>query len=144
MNRKTDKPTSPEKEISFLVGVQEVWISLRSIRAKTKKEALEIASKSVDIWTDEEISLEYSHTLDKTTWTVEKKPNYDECSYKGYHNPINDNNKLYGSFEIFYDKVKPGWFWAPGSPGCLWTSEPNGPFVTSMEAYENALKQEGE
>jgi hypothetical protein len=32
----------------------------------------------------------------------------------------------------------PGWYWASGFPGCLWDSDPIGPFDTEAEALADA------
>jgi hypothetical protein len=36
---------------------------------------------------------------------------------------------------------EPGWYWAPGFPGCLWDSEPEGPYATEDEAVLAVLEE---
>lgn len=45
---------------------------------------------------------------------------------------------LLGSTEERGPSPKPGWYWAAGFPGCLWDSDPVGPFDTEAEALEDA------
>ncbi len=69
----------------------------------------------------------------------------------GYHQFIDaETGDEFGSFEVFwhdgyrvdergdehFDGV--GWYWAAGFPGCLYDSDPTGPFNTSLEAREDA------
>jgi hypothetical protein len=69
--------------------------------------------------------------------------------YAGYHSfHAEETQEPYGSFEIFWHDAEEdketgegwaaGWFWAAGSPGCLWDSEPVGPFASSRQALEDA------
>lgn len=51
----------------FNVLIREVHVSHREVEAPTKEEAMKVASDA------EEHFLEYSHTLDQDTWTVERK-----------------------------------------------------------------------
>jgi hypothetical protein len=52
----------------------------------------------------------------------------------------------WGFAEVFFENtcevdgvpIEPGWYWAPGQPGCLWDGEPMGPFNTEAEALEDA------
>jgi hypothetical protein len=53
----------------FTVLVREVHVSHRQIEAKTAEEALRLYVEGVD--DGDEIYLEYSHTLDPETFTVE-------------------------------------------------------------------------
>jgi hypothetical protein len=67
--------------------------------------------------------------------------------YAGYH-----TFESGGSFEIFWDDndqwrnfdregnpVAPGWYWWACGPGGLPDGEPNGPFKSSAEAYDDAV-----
>lgn len=81
-----------------------------------------------------------------------------DSEYAGYHQ-YDPNGTPYGSFEIFWDDsdisehgglprnydgegnpVKPGWYFWPCFPGCLPDSEAIGPYATSKDAYEGALR----
>jgi len=53
---------------TFYVGVREVHVSTRKVKAKDAKEAIR---KVQDDEGDEELC-EYSHTLDPETWTTEE------------------------------------------------------------------------
>lgn len=51
----------------------------------------------------------------------------------------------YGSFEVFWldrdwdgEGGEEGWYFAAGFPGCLWDSDPVGPFTSSREARDEA------
>lgn len=66
-----------------------------------------------------------------------------------YYTFINhDTGEEYGSFEVFYAEppyeshcefyAGEGYYWATGFPGCLWDSEPIGPFQSASEAIANA------
>ena len=69
-------------------------------------------------------------------------------SHAGYHRFHTDNayeygpQEPYGSFEVFWhdrhDESESGWYWAAGFPGCLYDSEPTGPFAYSQQAHEDA------
>lgn len=50
----------------FNVLIREVHVSHREVEAETEAEAMKLAEDA------EEHFLEYSHTLDRETWTVEK------------------------------------------------------------------------
>jgi len=39
---------------------------------------------------------------------------------------------------LSYDTAGTGWYWASGFPGCLWDSDPIGPFQTEQEAINDA------
>ena len=39
---------------------------------------------------------------------------------------------------LSYDTADTGWYWASGFPGCLWDSDPIGPFPTEQEAINDA------
>lgn len=45
----------------------------------------------------------------------------------------------YGSFEVFWLDVTPGWYWHACFPGCLPDGEPSGPFPTAEGAYLDAI-----
>lgn len=51
---------------TYIVLIREVHISHRKVQAESEEEAKKLAPDS------EETYLEYSHTLDEETWTVEK------------------------------------------------------------------------
>jgi len=53
----------------YIVGIREVHVSYREVEANSIEEALEIAPGSLG---DDE-RLEYSHTLDTDTWSVEEE-----------------------------------------------------------------------
>lgn len=78
-------------------------------------------------------------------------------SEAGYHQFTSEQGERYGSFEVFWDDsgespysdeprnftsageaVRPGWYWVAGFPGCLWDSEPAGPFASSIQARADA------
>jgi hypothetical protein len=75
-------------------------------------------------------------------------------SMAGYHQfHAEETQEPYGSFEVFWmdkpsypdeeteeagEQLDAGWYWAAGSPGCLWDSEPVGPFASSMQAHKDA------
>ena len=52
----------------YLVGAREVWVALHEIEADTPEEAKELVFNRFD----NEIDLEYSHTLDSEHTTVEE------------------------------------------------------------------------
>lgn len=52
----------------YYVGIREVHVSTRQVIAASPEEAMELAGDS------EEVMCEYSHTLDKETWSVERDP----------------------------------------------------------------------
>lgn len=56
----------------FNVLIREVHVSHREVEAKDESEAMELAGDA------EEHYCEYSHTLDRDTWTVEKVTWADE------------------------------------------------------------------
>lgn len=79
-------------------------------------------------------------------------------SYHRFVDP--ESGEEYGSFEVFWDDpdipefgteprnfdgdgnpVEPGYYWAPGLPGCLWDGEPVGPFETEADAIADAREQ---
>lgn len=53
----------------YLVGIREVHVSWRKISASSKEEAIKLVGDDVD---NEEVYMEYSHTLDEEYWTVEE------------------------------------------------------------------------
>lgn len=55
--------------MKYRVLIREVYVSHRIVEANSEDEALQIAGD------EEEDYLEYSHTLPKETWTVEKIEN---------------------------------------------------------------------
>lgn len=62
-------------------------------------------------------------------------------THEGYHRFERENGKQFGSFEVFYSDgldMEVGWFWAAGFPGCLWDTEPEGPFPTALAAFDYA------
>lgn len=52
----------------YHIGVREVHIAIMEINADSKEEAI----ISIQEGNGEEVSLEYSHTLDSNLWTVEE------------------------------------------------------------------------
>src|SRR5690606_27458149 len=58
----------------YYVGIREVYVSTRVVDAESKDEAI---SRVRDGQVEEELDLEYSHTLDEKFWTVEES---DELS----------------------------------------------------------------
>ena len=65
-------------------------------------------------------------------------------NYAGYHrfNDGSDFNGPHGSFEVFYLRPatdrEPGWYWWACFPGCLPDGEPNGPFASARDAFNDA------
>ena len=63
-------------------------------------------------------------------------------SHAGFHKfHADETQEAYGSFEVFWFEsvhVNPGWYWAAGFEGCLYDSEPCGPFASSQQAHEDA------
>jgi len=55
---------------TYLVGVREVHVSYREVRANTSAEAFDMVRNGEG----DEIFMDYSHTLDPETWTVEEYP----------------------------------------------------------------------
>jgi hypothetical protein len=53
-------------------------------------------------------------------------------------NDCADWNESYDLVQGFDDEYQPGWYFAFGEPGCLWDSEPFGPYPTELEAIEAA------
>jgi hypothetical protein len=62
----------------------------------------------------------------------------EAAEYEGYHSFEDETDRPYGSFEVFYDD---GWYWWACFPGCIPDGEPNGPFETSKEAWEDARER---
>ena len=58
-------------------------------------------------------------------------------SEEGYHQFLNEDGEPYGSFLVYEEDEE--WYWVAQSPGCLPDGEPSGPFVTSIEAYNDAI-----
>ena len=58
---------------TYLVGVREVHVAYMEVRANTSAEALDMVRNGEGDWTTA-ISMDYSHTLDPETWTVEESP----------------------------------------------------------------------
>jgi hypothetical protein len=54
-------------KMKYLVLIREVHVSHRLVEADSEQEALEFSGDG------EEVMCEYSHTLPKETWTVEKQ-----------------------------------------------------------------------
>ena len=54
--------------MKYIVGIREVHVSHRVVEAQDPEQAKDIASRDLDT----EVALEYSHTLDKDTWTVKE------------------------------------------------------------------------
>lgn len=54
--------------MKYIVGIREVHVSYRAVEASSQEEALQLAEDDLA----SEFHLEYSHTLDKDTWTVER------------------------------------------------------------------------
>ena len=55
----------------YLVGVREVHVRFYSVQADNEEEAKELVSRRDSSVVDEEF-LEYSHELDRNTWSVEE------------------------------------------------------------------------
>lgn len=58
-------------------------------------------------------------------------------SEEGYHKFLNEDGEEYGSFLVYEEDEE--WYWVSQFPGCLPDGEPSGPFVTSTEAYNDAI-----
>ena len=54
----------------YCIGVREVWIQLVTIEAESEVEAIDAIAGGDGEQAEE--GIEYSHTLDPETWTVEK------------------------------------------------------------------------
>lgn len=83
------------------------------------------------------------------------EPDKSADAFAGFSPFMDDNGNDYGSFEVFWweepddDALRneafsnglggTGWYWQSGFPGCLPDGEPNGPWLTSRDAYENAI-----
>ena len=52
----------------YIVGIREVHVSHREVEADSPEEAINIAKRDLDT----EVMLEYSHTMEENTWTVEE------------------------------------------------------------------------
>jgi hypothetical protein len=83
---------------------------------------------------------------------------YDShAGYHQFHAP--ETQGSFGSFQVFWDDadipfgtdpenarnydsdgepVEAGWYWASCFPGCLYDSDPIGPFSRSQQAHEDA------
>ena len=81
-------------------------------------------------------------------------------SHAGFHEfHTEETQEPHGSFEVFWhdgghmvepdetddmpldewrDAERAGWYWAPCSSGCLYDSDPVGPFARSQQAHEDA------
>jgi len=92
------------------------------------------------------------------TVRIEEARVYDShAGYHQFHAP--ETQEPHGSFEIFWhdgghmveqdesddmplddwrDAERAGWYWAPCLPGCLYDSDPVGPFAYSQQAHEEA------
>jgi hypothetical protein len=58
--------------------------------------------------------------------------------YQGYHRFADRDEQ----FEVYWDWERTGWFWRPRSSDIsLTASKAVGPFVTSTEAYQNAMNE---
>jgi hypothetical protein len=58
--------------------------------------------------------------------------------YQGYHRFADKD----GEFEVYWDWDRTGWFWRPrSSDGSLTEGKAVGPFVTSTEAFNNAMNE---
>lgn len=83
-------------------------------------------------------------------------PQPQKSEQVGYHKFKNFEGEKYGSFEVYFmtqedaddlkkrfgddiDHYEPGWYWVACSPGYMPDDEPNGPFYTSTEAYNDAM-----
>ena len=63
----------------YLVGVREVHVRFYSVQADSEENAKELVSKQDPSVVDEEF-LEYSHELDRDTWSVEEIPHKQPSS----------------------------------------------------------------
>lgn len=77
-----------------------------------------------------------------------KHPHPERNEFQGYHQFIDEDGKLYGSFEVDYLTPREGagdppngagWYWVACFPGCLPDGEPSGPFPTAEGAYLDAI-----
>ena len=59
---------------SYTVGVREVHIRLYAVKAENEEDAKDLVSRRAPCVTDLE-DLEYSHELDRDTWSVEESHN---------------------------------------------------------------------
>lgn len=58
---------------TFYVGVREVWVQQKRVEATSAKEAIEKVARDEDC-EDVSDAFEYSHTLDKDTFTTDEHP----------------------------------------------------------------------
>lgn len=55
----------------FIVDVKEVWTRSFEVEAESEEEAKDLANRAIEAG-EEELSLDYSHTLDVDLWNVYK------------------------------------------------------------------------
>jgi hypothetical protein len=67
---------------TYLVGVREVHVRHYSVQAENEEEAKDLVHQRADSVVDCEFS-EYSHELDRDTWSVEEVPDKDDS--RGQH-----------------------------------------------------------
>ena len=64
---------------AYIVGVREVHLRHYSVQAEYEEEAKDLVHQRADSVVDCEFS-EYSHELDRDTWSVEEVPDKDDSS----------------------------------------------------------------
>jgi len=85
----------------FMVTVKEVYTREIEVEAESKEEAIEKANDVIEEGEDE-INLEYSHTLDTDEWTAEEmEEGEDVCSKcrKCGENTCGNDSETYSCFE---------------------------------------------
>lgn len=55
--------------MKYTVDIKEVWTRSFTVEANSKEEAIEKANQAIEAG-EEELNLDYSHTLDTGLWTV--------------------------------------------------------------------------
>lgn len=71
------------------------------------------------------------------------KPDANANSHAGQHQGFEvfwGSNEEFGSKHDFMEQYEPGWYWWSCQPGCLPDGEPSGPFMTSLEAHDDAYE----
>lgn len=62
---------------TYIVGVREIHVRHYSVQAESEEEAKDLVHQQADCVTDMSFE-EYSHCLDRETWSVEEAPDDDD------------------------------------------------------------------
>ena len=57
----------------YIVQMKEVWVQAVKITAQTKEEAIDLVAEGQGEFIESDKGFEFSHTLPKEEWNVEKK-----------------------------------------------------------------------